>query len=78
MIKTKENIYTIGEVADSLDVSVEDIRHFEDYQLVSPSYKGEYDHYLYNEDDLEDLKFIVTLFKNGFTMEEILEEISQD
>lgn len=73
-----DNIYTIGEVANLMNISIKDIRHFENNQLISPSYQGDYNYKLYNEADLEKLKYITQFFKAGFTMDEILDEISDD
>ena len=69
------NIYTIGEVAEIFNISVEDIRHMEHSNLIKPSSEGEYGYCLFNEEDIGKLRMIMYMISAGFSEEEIKDEI---
>lgn len=69
------NIYTIGEVADILNVSIRDIRHYEYEGIISPSSIGKYNIKLYNDTDINKLKQIIAMKLAGFTIDDIKDEI---
>lgn len=70
------NIYTIGEVADILNISIRDIRHYEYESIISPSSIGLYNWKLYNDDDINKLRQIIAMNSAGFTIDDIKDEIN--
>ena len=70
------NIYTIGEVANILNISVEDIRQYEYESIISPSSIVKFNGKLYNDNDINTIRQILSMFSIGFSLEDIKEELN--
>lgn len=77
---TGQNLFmlTIGDLAKSAGVGVSTVRHYERQKLVSPSGRSAGNYRLYNNDDLQELRFIVQAKRLGFTLAEIRELLFLD
>lgn len=70
------NVYTIGEVANILNISVEDIRQYEYESIIAPSSMGKFNRKLYNDNDINTIRQILSMFSIGFSLEDIKEELN--
>lgn len=70
-----ENTYYIGELAKRLGLTAKAIRHYESLGLLTPPKRSESGYRLYDEADLERLKFIQGAKSLGLSLHEIGEVI---
>lgn len=71
----QDDVYTIGEVADLLNIQINEIRHLEYEDLINPSATGEYEWNLYSKEDITKLRFILSMKTFGYSSEDIKEEM---
>jgi len=67
--------YTIGEAAEILQVSTRTLRHWDDIELLTPSWRTWGDHRLYSEEDLERGMNILIYRGAGVALKDIAELI---
>jgi MerR family transcriptional regulator, thiopeptide resistance regulator len=63
--------FTVGQVADQLDVTVRTLHHYDEIGLVEPSERSRAGYRLYTDDDLTRLQHVVVYRRLGFALEEI-------
>jgi DNA-binding transcriptional MerR regulator len=66
-------VWTVGQVADELGVTVRTLHHYDEIGLLHPSERSAAGYRLYTTDDLERLQNIVVYRRLGFPLEEISE-----
>ena len=64
-------VWTVGQVADELGVTVRTLHHYDEIGLLHPSERTPAGYRLYTADDLERLQNIVVYRRLGFPLEEI-------
>ena len=64
-------VWTVGQVADELGVTVRTLHHYDEIGLVSPSDRSAAGYRLYGVADLERLQNVVVYRRLGFALEEI-------
>ena len=64
-------VWTVGQVADELGVTVRTLHHYDEIGLLHPSERTPAGYRLYTEEDLERLQNIVVYRRLGFPLEEI-------
>ncbi len=65
-------MWTVGQVADELGVTVRTLHHYDEIGLVSPSDRSPAGYRLYGVADLERLQNVVVYRRLGFALEEIV------
>jgi DNA-binding transcriptional MerR regulator len=71
---TKNNQYTISELAGEFDISTRSIRFYEEKELISPG-RTKGNHRVYTKRDRQRLKMILRGKRFGYSLEEISEII---
>ena len=61
----------IGSVAKQLGCSIETLRYYEKIGLVSPAHRSDGRHRFYSDQQVKELRFIMSAKKLGFSLEEI-------
>jgi DNA-binding transcriptional MerR regulator len=69
--RTQQELLTVGQVADQLDVTVRTLHHYDEIGLVQPSERSTAGYRLYTEEDLTRLQHVVVYRRLGFGLEEI-------
>lgn len=69
-------MYRIGELAHLCEIKPDTLRFYEKHQLLTPSSRSDSGYRLYNEQDVERLRFILRAKAVGFTLAEIKELLS--
>ena len=64
-------VWTVGQVADELGVTVRTLHHYDEIGLLHPSERTPAGYRLYTAEDLERLQNIVVYRRLGFPLEEI-------
>ncbi len=67
-----DQVWTVGQVADELGVTVRTLHHYDEIGLVSPSDRSPAGYRLYGVADLERLQNVVVYRRLGFALEEIV------
>ena len=68
---TTDELLTVGQVADTLGVTVRTLHHYDEIGLVVPSERTQAGYRLYTEDDLRRLQHVVVYRRLGFPLDEI-------
>ena len=68
-----ETVWTVGQVADELGVTVRTLHHYDETGLVHPSGRSQAGYRLYTQHDLERLQNVVVYRRLGFSLEDIAE-----
>ncbi|MFB9731539.1 MerR family transcriptional regulator [Ornithinimicrobium kibberense] len=66
-----DDVLTVGQVAESLGVTVRTLHHYDEIGLVVPSGRSAAGYRLYTEEDLRRLQHVVVYRRLGFPLEEI-------
>lgn len=66
-----KDVYSIGELANKLEINKETIRYYEKIGLLSEARRNENRYRIYSNEDVEKLKFIIIMKKFGFSLKEI-------
>jgi DNA-binding transcriptional MerR regulator len=66
-------LHQIGEVAETIGLSIRTIRHYHDVELVPPSGRTSGGFRLYTDSDIERLRLVKQMKPLGFTLEEMAE-----
>ncbi|GGJ01069.1 heavy metal-responsive transcriptional regulator [Shewanella hanedai] len=69
-------MYRIGELAKQCEVKADTLRFYEKHGLLTPSSRSDSGYRLYNDNDVERLRFILRAKAVGFTLAEITELLS--
>lgn len=69
-------MYKIGELAKLVDVTPDTIRYYEKQGMMGSGVRTESGHRIYNENDLQRLRFIRYAKTIGFTLDAIMELLS--
>lgn len=78
-MKSRQNYYTIGEMADLCDINPKTLRYYDDIELVKPSYKSEDTGYrYYSKEQAFTIYTIKKLQKLEFSLKEIRALIQSD
>lgn len=64
-------LWTVGQVADEVGVTVRTLHHYDEIGLVEPSERSHAGYRLYTEEDLQRLQHVVVYRRLGFGLEEI-------
>jgi DNA-binding transcriptional MerR regulator len=64
-------VWTVGQVAEDLGVTVRTLHHYDEIGLVCPSGRSAAGYRLYSADDLERLQNVVVYRRLGFALEEV-------
>lgn len=75
MTEQDQSEYTIGEAAEILQVSTRTLRHWDDIELLTPSWRTWGDHRLYSEEDVERGMNILIYRGAGVALKDIAELI---
>ena len=67
----REELLTVGQVAEGLGVTVRTLHHYDEIGLVVPSERSRAGYRLYTEADLRRLQHVVVYRRLGFALEEI-------
>ena len=73
-----DRVWTVGQVAEELGVTVRTLHHYDEIGLVRPSERSQAGYRLYTERDLERLQNVVVYRRLGFSLEEIAELLDAD
>ena len=73
-----EQLWTVGQVADEVGVTVRTLHHYDQIGLVTPSERSFAGYRLYTAGDLERLQHVVVYRRLGFGLEEIAALLTQD
>jgi MerR family mercuric resistance operon transcriptional regulator len=68
--------YTIGQLANAAGVPTSTVRYYERVGLLQPSGRSEGNYRLYDEEDLDRLRFIRAAQATGFTIENVFEIVN--
>ena len=71
-------LWTVGQVADEVGVTVRTLHHYDEIGLVAPSERSHAGYRLYTEEDLQRLQHVVVYRRLGFGLEEIATLLSQE
>nr|WP_141819727.1 MerR family transcriptional regulator [Ornithinimicrobium humiphilum] len=71
-----DELLTVGQVAETLGVTVRTLHHYDEIGLVVPSERSRAGYRLYTEADLSRLQHVVVYRRLGFALEEIAELLS--
>lgn len=66
-----DELLTVGQVAETLGVTVRTLHHYDELGLVVPSERSRAGYRLYTEDDLRRLQHVVVYRRLGFPLEQI-------
>ncbi len=69
---TPDTVWTVGQVADELGVTVRTLHHYDEIGLLHPSARSRAGYRLYTEADLERLQHVVVYRRLGFALDEIV------
>ena len=70
-MRTVDATYTIGELADLVEVPTSTVRYYERVKLLRPTGRTDGNHRYYGEPAVERLRFIRAAQRAGFTLEDI-------
>ena len=70
-------LWTVGQVADEVGVTVRTLHHYDEIGLVAPSERSPAGYRLYTEEDLERLQHVVVYRRLGFPLEQIREILAE-
>lgn len=68
---TREDLLTVGQVAERLGVTVRTLHHYDEVGLVRPSERSAAGYRLYTAEDLTRLQHVVVYRRLGFALEEV-------
>lgn len=71
-----DELLTVGQVAETLGVTVRTLHHYDEIGLVIPSERSRAGYRLYTEDDLRRLQHVVVYRRLGFPLEQIGEMLA--
>lgn len=72
-----DDVLTVGQVAQTLGVTVRTLHHYDEVGLVVPSARSHAGYRLYTETDLQRLQHVVVYRRLGFPLEEIGEILAE-
>lgn len=67
----EQSVLTVGQVAETLGVTVRTLHHYDEIGLLSPSERSGAGYRLYTDEDLSRLQNVVIYRRLGFTLEQI-------
>lgn len=66
-----KDVYSIGELANKLEINKETIRYYEKIRLLSEARRNKNGYRIYLNENVEKLKFVIIMKKFGFSLKEI-------
>ena len=66
-------LFTIGEIAEAVDVPTSTVRYYERQGILKPSRRSVSNYRLYTEEDVQRLRFIRAAQATGFTLNDVTE-----
>lgn len=70
-MNTEETLYTVGQIADSLRITVRTLHHWENQGLIRPTERSWSNYRLYTSEDLEKLQHILIYRATGMKLADI-------
>lgn len=74
-MNNKNNLYSIGQVAKLMSVSIRTVQYYDQQNLLSPSAYAKNNHRLYSHQDILKLDQILRLKQFGFSLYQIKDQI---